>query len=154
MVRPPPALPPRLRLGCIVSTIVAAACACAASAAGAQSYSSTASGFTTGYGLTPGELTRGVNVSTADALGNRVFVDGVTRIGSDQSVFATAKTSGAVDAFSGAGALGGATAIGNNLNVTVQGNYNTVIVNSKQVNNGAVSASTVLNGKVNLDGSQ
>ena len=41
-------------------------------------------------------------------------------------------------------------AIGNNLNVVVQGNNNVVIVNSRQVNNGNVNAGTSLNGTLRL----
>ena len=52
----------------------------------------------------------------------------------------------------GFGQLGGATAIGNNLNVTVQGNWNTVIIDSTQINNGDVTANVELNGQVDLDG--
>lgn len=122
-------------------------------AAQAQTMSSSGSQFNRGYGFGYGELNNPVNVSTRDASGNRVFVDGVTQTGSDQSVFSSAYANGAVDAYSGAGTIGGGgTAIGNNLQVNVQGNWNTVIVNSKQINNGDVSATTVLNGKVNLDG--
>ena len=47
--------------------------------------------------------------------------------------------------------IGGATAIGNQLNVVVQGNHNTVIVNSRQTNNGNVTAGTVLNGTLKLN---
>ena len=49
----------------------------------------------------------------------------------------------------GVGGYAGSTAIGNNLTVVTQGNYNTVIVNSNQVNNGAVTAgSKVVKGGV------
>jgi holdfast attachment protein HfaA len=41
---------------------------------------------------------------------------------------------------------GGATAIGNSLNVVTVGNNNTVVVNSTQTNNGNQSASVSLNG--------
>jgi holdfast attachment protein HfaA len=121
----------------------------------AQSGSSTLSGFSQGYNGGLSTIQGAVNVSTRDANGNLTIVDGVTQIGSDQSMFARAgSTTGASDAYSGAGAIGGATAIGNNLSVNVSGNYNTVIVNSTQTNTGAVSATTTLNGKVNLDGAQ
>ena len=50
----------------------------------------------------------------------------------------------------GGTAIGGSTAIGNSLNVVVQGNHNTVIVNSRQTNNGTVTAGTALNGTLNL----
>ena len=46
--------------------------------------------------------------------------------------------------------IGGATAIGNSLNVVVQGNHNTVIVNSNQINNGNITAGTVLNGTLDI----
>ncbi len=45
---------------------------------------------------------------------------------------------------------GGATAIGNNLIVTTIGSHNTVIINNNQVNNGNVTAGTVLNGSITL----
>ena len=47
---------------------------------------------------------------------------------------------------SGPGAIAGSTAIGNNLNVVVQGSHNTVIVNSRQTNTGNVTARTDLTG--------
>lgn len=110
------------------------------------------SAFNAGYGLSSGELSRPVNVSRrADGSGNTVVVDGVTRIGDDQSVFYTRRTGGAGDNYGGVGGRGTATAVGNNLVVSVQGSNNTVVVNSTQINNGAVTAKTVLNGKVNLD---
>ena len=110
------------------------------------------SAYNAGYGFGSGELSRPVNVSRrADSSGNTVVVDGVTKIGDDQSVFYSRRTGGAGDSFGGVGGLGTATAVGNNLVVSVQGSNNTVIVNSSQINNGAVTAQTVLNGKVNLD---
>ena len=45
---------------------------------------------------------------------------------------------GLMDSYSGG--IGASQAIGNQLNVVTQGNYNTVIVNSTQTNNGDVSA--------------
>ena len=132
-----------------------ASLALAAQAAHAQSGSSTLSGFSAGYNGGLSTFEHAVNVSTASASGNTTIVDGVTQVGSDQSIFAkNGSTSGAADSYSGAGAIGGASAIGNNLSVNVSGNYNTVVVNSTQTNTGAVSATTVLNGKVNLNGAQ
>ncbi len=124
-----------------------------AGAAAAQSNGG-GSAFNAGYGMSSGELSRQVNVSRAvDASGNHVVVDGVTRVGDDQSVFYSRRTGGAGDTYGGVGALGAAaTAVGNNLVVSVQGSNNTVVVNSTQINNGAVTAKTVLNGKVDIDG--
>ncbi|ESQ81546.1 hypothetical protein ABENE_21860 [Asticcacaulis benevestitus DSM 16100 = ATCC BAA-896] len=116
--------------------------------------------YQAGYGLSLHQMQTAIDPSTRDANGNRVLVDGVMSIGSDNSVYSYSKTLGAGDSYSGAGALGGASAIGNNLQVTVQGNYNTVIVNSTQTNNGNVTATAngttvtgeqgTLNGQVNF----
>ena len=61
-----------------------------------------------------------------------------------------------VKGLSGAGFSGGSysgQAIGNQLNVITNGNYNTVIVNSTQINNGnqTATSSTALNGKIDLN---
>ena len=136
--------------GCAAMAVVAAT-----GAAQAQNGSSTLSGFQQGYNGGLSSFESQVNVSTYATGTNSVFVDGVSQIGSDQSVFSkVGSTTGASDSFNGAGAVGGASAIGNSLSVNVSGQYNTVVVNSTQVNNGNVSATTVLNGKVNLDGAQ
>ena len=141
---------PFLRPSAPAFALAAAALACAGSAR-AQSATS-GSGFNAGYGSGSGEFSRGINVSRAsDANGNTVIVDGVTQTGSDQSVFYSKKTGGSSDTYSGVGATGYGTAIGNNLAVTVQGSNNTVVVNATQINNGTVSNTTVLNGKVNID---
>ena len=136
--------------------------------ASAQTMTTSASAYETGYGLARNQMQTAIDPSTRDANGNRVLLDGSMMTGADNSVFAYAKSLGAADAYAGAGALGGATAIGNNLQVTVYGNYNTVIVHSTQTNNGNVTATangstatgatgtttsdTSLNGQVNLDG--
>ena len=147
------ARPPGWSAGAVA--LAAAMAVTSAGAARAQSGSSTLSGFSQGYNGGLSTIQGAINVSTRDANGNLTIVDGVTQVGSDQSVFAKAgSTTGASDSFNGAGAVGGATAIGNNLSVNVSGNYNTVIVNSSQTNTGAVSATTTLNGKVNLDAAQ
>ena len=137
---------------------LAAAPACAfvlalALAGGAQAQSSgSGSQFNAGYGGAGSQMATPINVSRAyDASGNHVVVDGVTQTGSDESVFYAMHTNGAGDSYSGAGALGGV-AIGNNLQVSVVGSNNTVVVNSTQTNNAPVTATTVLNGQVNLDG--
>jgi holdfast attachment protein HfaA len=125
-------------------------------AAAAQSASSSLSSFSKGAG----GFESPVNVSTRDANGNMTIVNGVMQapqgsiFSNLSSLGASSSSSGAGSSSSGSSGSGSATAIGNNLNVVVNGDYNTVIVNSSQTNNGNVSASTVLNGKVNLDGGQ
>ena len=119
--------------------------------AGAQSMSSNSAAFNSGYGRIAGQENRVVEYSTRDANGNRVIVDGVMLTGADQSVYSSSHSSGSLDAYSGVGGQGGysgSTAIGNNLSVITQGNNNTVIVNSSQVNTGNVTAGSSTNGGV------
>lgn len=128
--------------------------AAAASTATAQSSgSSGAAQFQAGYGGSRYTTGRAQTGSTRDANGNRLIVDGIIQAGASSY----SQTSGGVSStYSGAGGsngsttVGGSTAVGNSLNVVVQGNWNTVIVNSNQVNNGDVSAGTDLNGTLNL----
>lgn len=120
----------------------------------AQSASSSLSQFHNGYAASGlSSLESPVNVSTRDANGNLVLTDGVISSAGAGSVFASTGV-GSSSSGAGSSATGTASAIGNNLSVNVSGNYDTVIVNASQVNNGSVSATTVLNGKVNLDGGQ
>ncbi|WP_292095534.1 holdfast anchoring protein HfaA [Brevundimonas sp.] len=115
--------------------------------------SSGAAQFQAGYGAARYTTGRAQTGSTRDANGNRLIVDGIIQAGASSYSEATG---GASSSYSGAGGsngsttIGGSTAIGNSLNVVVQGNWNTVIVNSNQVNNGDVSAGTTLNGTLNL----
>ena len=119
-----------------------------AGAAHAQSMETNSAAFNAGYGRTAGSENHVVQYSTRDANGNRVIVDGVMLTGADQSVYSSSHSSGSLDSYSGVGGLGGygsSTAIGNNLTVITQGNNNTVIVNSSQINNGNISAGTNVN---------
>lgn len=104
-----------------------------------QQMGSNSADYNAGYGRVAGSENRPVDVSTRDGNGNRVIVDGLILTGEDQSTFS--RTTGVFDSYTGVGAQGGATAIGNSLVVVTQGNYNTVIVNSTQTNTGNVSAS-------------
>jgi holdfast attachment protein HfaA len=132
---------------------VAAALSCVsiAGAAAAQSMNANSGSYNAGYGRSPDQENRAASAAIRDANGNLVVVDGVIQAGQDQSVFSSAGASGAVDAVAGVGAGSGSSAIGNNLVVVTQGNWNTVIVNSTQTNNGNVSASASLNGGVSND---
>jgi holdfast attachment protein HfaA len=129
-----------------------AACAVAAPAA-AQTMDANSASFNGGWGRYPGQENHAIDVSTRDQNGNRIIVDGVIQDGSEDSTYT--ETSGAGTTYSGAGSRrgrgrgGNATAIGNNLQVITQGNYNTVIVNSTQINNGNVTARTSTDGALN-----
>jgi holdfast attachment protein HfaA len=74
-----------------------------------------------------------INPSTRDENGNRAIVNGRMEIEGTL-------TGGLMDGY--ASGFGAAQAIGNQLNVVTQGNYNTVIVDSTQINNGDISAVT------------
>lgn len=78
---------------------------------------------------------RPIETSSRDANGNRVIVNGRMEVEGSLS-------GGLMDGFvqSSSFGLGSAQAIGNQLNVVTQGNYNTVIVDSTQINNGDVTA--------------
>ena len=133
-----------------LAIVVALTSALGAGEGHAQYMSTNSAEFNAGYGRYPGQENQPVDVTTRDANGNRVIVDGLILSGEDQSSFARA--SGAADAFAGVGAIGGdASAIGNNLVVVTQGSNNTVIVNSTQTNTGNVSARSNLNAGVGND---
>jgi holdfast attachment protein HfaA len=134
----------------IGAAALAAAVLGAAGAASAQSLDSYSASFNAGWGRTSGSESRPVQLRNGrDENGNRLIVDGVMQTGADQSSFSS--SDGAYDSGSGAG-YGGNTAIGNSLSVNVVGSWNTVIVDSTQINNGDVIAgrSGELNGGVEL----
>ena len=139
-----------IRLGALACAGVVAASASAAFAQSAGTGSSTMSGYRSGYGSSSGEYSNPVNVANTDGNGNRLIVDGVIQNGSG-NMFYNKSQGGAGDSYAGAGGIGSATAIGNNLQVSVVGDHNTVVVNSSQTNTGAITATTSLNGKVQLD---
>ena len=133
-----------------LAALVAASLPCAASAQSAGGIGQ----FQAGYGGARYTTARPVTGSTRDANGNRLVVDGLIQSGA--SSYSNA-SGGVATAYSGAGGqsngqtqIGGATAIGNSLNVVVQGNRNTVIVNSTQNNTGNITAGTALNGTLNF----
>jgi holdfast attachment protein HfaA len=106
-----------------------------------------------GYGGSRYTTARPVSGSTRDANHNRLIVNGIIQTG----VGAYSNSSGGASATGswglggdGRSTIGGSTAIGNQLNVVVQGNHNTVVVNSTQTNTGNVRAGTSLNGTLDL----
>ncbi len=137
-----------------IPALLGAALLLAPPAAVAQSAGSSGMGaYQAGYGGSRYTTARPQTGSTRDQNGNRLIVDGIIQTGANSY----SRASGGVSSsFSGVGdgnggtAIGGSTAIGNSLNVVVQGNHNTVIVNSRQINNGNVTAGTSLNGTLRL----
>lgn len=131
----------------IITAAALAAALLGGGAAAAQSLDSNGAEFSAGWGRSPGQESRAYRVTGGrDADGNRLIVDGIIQSGEDQSSF------GRSDGGSGAG-YGGSTAVGNSLSVSVVGSWNTVIVDSTQINNGDVVAGRSageLNGGVDL----
>lgn len=121
-----------------------AALVCSAQA-NADPVSTSASGFETPYGRYRGAEHRPFDPSTRSANGNRVVINGRMLLGEDAS---TLPPGLARDVY---GTSGLAQAVGNQLNVVVEGDNNTVIVDSTQTNNGDVEANVVLNGELDLD---
>ncbi len=102
------------------------------------------------YGMAAGQETQAINPSVRDANGNLTVVNGQITSGSvsQQSGVQTAGANVTGSGSSGSGAMfGGATAIGNSLNVVTTGSNNTVIVTSTQTNNGDQNANVSINGK-------
>lgn len=101
------------------------------------------------FGFSYGQEQSPYDANTRDANGNRIILDGRIMTGMDQSTLATSSASAGAWAQATAGAgFSQGTAVGNQLNVITQGNWNTVIVNSTQINNG--NQTSVLNGKIDL----
>ncbi|MDB5421167.1 MAG: holdfast attachment protein HfaA [Brevundimonas sp.] len=141
----------------LTGTICLAVLAGLAAVSSAQAQSTGSSGlssFQAGYGGSRYTTATAQTGSTRDANGNRLIVDGIIQSGASSYSSATggvaSSYAGAGSSSSGGTVIGGSTAIGNSLNVVVQGNHNTVIVNSRQTNTGNITAGTALNGTLNL----
>ena len=118
-------------------------------AADAQSTQTTAQ-WERPYGVAYGQEQRAWSGATASAgaaarssAGNRVIIDGVIQTG--------VGVSSQLNGLFGGGVGANATAIGNQLNVNVTGQWNTVIVNSTQINNGDINANAQSNGETSED---
>jgi len=104
--------------------------------------------FQNGYGGARQSVSTAHTRSTRDQNGNRLIVDGIIQPGASSY---SRQSGGVSRTYTGAGGAqgstnAGSTAIGNNLNVVVQGSHNTVIVNATQTNTGTVTARTDLTG--------
>jgi holdfast attachment protein HfaA len=127
---------------------------CAAALAGTAQAGdfSNATSYNSPYGLSAGAENQTINPSLRDANGNLTVVNGqFTSSAFSQSTGVQSMGVISSSALSSLGnssgaAYGGASAIGNSLNVVTVGNNNTVIVNSSQTNNGDQTASVSLNG--------
>ena len=145
---------PSQRLTLPVATLTISLIAGVGATAAQSSGSAGAAQFQAGYGGSRYTTAQNATGSTRDANGNRLIVNGIIQPGASSY---SSQSGGVASAYAGAGSssnggttIGGSTAIGNQLNVVVQGSRNTVIVNSTQTNTGAINAGTALNGNINL----
>lgn len=90
--------------------------------------------FSRAFGMGYGGFDTAIEAGTRDENNNRTIVNG--RIVTDGML-----TGGLGDGYGG-GVGSSAQAVGNQLNVVTQGNWNTVIIDSTQINNGDISATT------------
>jgi holdfast attachment protein HfaA len=134
---------------------------------GAEAQITSASDYNHPYGMTQGDENAPVNASLRDSNGNLTLVNGqftsssmsqetglqpMGALGMPSLAASNTVVSGASVTTTGAGAggasmMGTASAVGNQLNVVTVGNNNTVVVNSKQTNNGNQTATVNLNGQ-------
>ena len=98
------------------------------------------------YGFAYGEETQPFDAQTRDSSGNRVIVNG--RIINDTSTLNGGLHTGWGQTGGASGMLGTGSAIGNQLNVVTNGSFNTIIIDSTQINNG--DQTVYLNGELNL----
>lgn len=124
-------------------TLLVAPCHAGAQTLGGVGLGSLEAGYGNGRAM---EAER-FNPSTRDSQGNRIIKDGIIQSGTGGSL-TTTNTGSALygAAFFESGAGNSATAIGNLVNVTVEGSNNTIVLNSVQTNTGSVKATAVLNG--------
>ncbi len=105
-------------------------------------FSSNSAAFNGGFGLGSGGENHAVTGQVRDANGNLTIVNGV------MTGTSVVRQDGVNQ--SGAGYGASAVAIGNSLNVNVIGNWNTVIIDSTQTNNGDQNATASLNGELDF----
>lgn len=143
-------------MACPLKASLAALFAAGALAPMAAAQSSNPSDWSRPYGQAPGSETR--PYAGARSAGNRVVINGIIQTGVGVSAQAQAYANADANASIGVagGMMGGsgqygpfasanAFAVGNQLNVVVNGNYNTVVVNSNQTNTGDVTANADAN---------
>ena len=137
--------------------LIAGVASALAGAAQAADYSNAAS-YNSPYGMSAGAENQTVNPSLRDANGNLTVVNGqftssafsqqtgVQSMGTASSGSLASLGNNTVGTGGIGAAYGGATAIGNSLNVVTTGSNNTVVVNATQTNNGNQNASVNING--------
>jgi holdfast attachment protein HfaA len=136
---------------------VAAACAAALGAAALVAGDAaaddptprTAGEFNTPYGQGYGEQNQPFDPRTRGSAGGRVIINGRILLGEESSTLGG--TLGSTTTTTSEDLWGTSQAIGNQLNVIVDGDWNTVIVDSTQTNNGDVSAGVGVDAETSED---
>ena len=120
--------------------------------AGAVDFGNSAT-YNAPFGMSAGQENAPANASLRDQNGNLTVVNGQFQSNAFAQGFAQSSASSSASSMAGGvgnggsgSAFGGATAIGNSLNVVTVGNGNTVIVNSTQTNKGNITATNSVNG--------
>ena len=99
-----------------------------------------------GYGNARGSVMGTFDPSTRDANNNRIVKDGLIQSGTGGSQISTDGTMGGA-AMLQTGAINSTNyAVGNLINLSIVGSWNTVVLNSVQNNYGAVTAISSING--------
>ena len=129
----------------IGATVLCAGVSVTSAVAGDFSNSTT---YNAPFGLQAGQENQTASPSLRDPNGNLTVVNGqFTSANFGASTNASAVSSASGVGTRGAGsAFGGASAIGNQLNVVTVGNNNTVVVDANQTNNGNQSATARVGG--------
>ncbi|MEM1105043.1 MAG: holdfast anchoring protein HfaA [Pseudomonadota bacterium] len=110
------------------------------------------SAFERPYGFGYGQESQPFSAGTRDPNGNRVIVNGLIEGGSGLGLGLNTgwgQTSGAAGLLGGPGSAASGNAVGNQLNVITNGSYNTIIIDSTQINSGDQTVS--LNGEIDLN---
>lgn len=120
--------------------IIVAASLAVAGPCAAQSMNANSAEYNGGYSRANGSENHAIELAGArDANGNRTIIDGIIQTGAATvSARAAAAAAAGGQVSTGVGSASG-TAVGNSLTVITQGNYNTVIVDSRQTNTGNIS---------------
>lgn len=127
-------------------SLLALGLTCGSALAADASRISSAPSLEAGYGNARAMVSGQFNPSTRDANNNRVVQDGLIQTGQGGSqLLNNAFMGGAATLQSGAISTTNY-AVGNLINVQVSGTWNTVVLNSTQINNGSLSAVTTVNG--------
>ncbi len=136
--------------GAFAAAFIAAFAAAAAlsTAAAADPTPQSAGEFNTPYGQGFGDQNQPFDPRTRGPNGGRIIINGRILLGEESSTLGG--TLGVSSTFSD-DMWGSSQAIGNQLNVIVDGDWNTVIVDSTQINNGDVSAGVGVDGETSED---